>query len=223
MTADQIAFAGATVRRRQANDTNPGESDTERIEEARGALIEGIIRGIEDESLMGAARRRTIDESVLIGSGESRRPGSFFPVIPVLQQHRVGTLELLEYRGFPDLRWSHCRRGLYPAGCPTMQVACDNDALFSRGGGVGPRSRPGRHLIAGVLRNHQARRSMCRAISHIVFGGGTEARTPTTTKTGASECRSRWASNGARQRRGRGRHLRHRQAERAETEVALSR
>lgn len=84
----------------------PAESDTERIEEARGALIEGIIEESEDESLMERyLGGETIDESVLIQDLEKAvARGSFFPVIPVCSSTGVGTLELLEVatRGFPS-------------------------------------------------------------------------------------------------------------------------
>ena len=85
---------------------SPDESDADRIEEARGTLIEGIIEESEDESLMERyLGGEAIDESVLIDDLEKAvARGSFFPVMPVCSGTGVGTLELLEIatRGFPS-------------------------------------------------------------------------------------------------------------------------
>lgn len=110
----------------------PAESDTERIEEARGALIEGIIEESEDESLMERyLGGETIDESVLIQDLEKAvARGSFFPVIPVCSSTGVGTLELLEVatRGFPSPMEHPLPEVFTPQGVPHAELACDNDA-----------------------------------------------------------------------------------------------
>lgn len=92
----------------------PEPSDAERIEEARGTLIEGIIEESEDESLMDRyLGGEAIDEAVLIEDLERAvARGSFFPVIPVCSSTGVGTLELLEVatRGFPSPMEHPCPR-----------------------------------------------------------------------------------------------------------------
>src|SRR5271166_7012307 len=69
----------------QRTTQQPDPSDADRIEEARGSLIEGIIEESEDESLMERyLGGEQIDESVLIEDLERAvARGSFFPVIPV--------------------------------------------------------------------------------------------------------------------------------------------
>ena len=88
----------------------PDASYTDRIEEHRGALIEGIIEESEDESLMERyLGGEQIDQPVLIDDLEKAVAcGSFFPVIPVCSGTGVGSLELLEIAtsGFPSFPWS---------------------------------------------------------------------------------------------------------------------
>ena len=96
---DRAALPDALrVRRRQADHPQPDASYTDRIEEQRGTLIEGIIEESEDESLMERyLGGEEIDENVLIEDLEKAvARGSFFPVIPVCSGTGVGTLELLE-------------------------------------------------------------------------------------------------------------------------------
>jgi elongation factor G len=107
----------------------PDAADADRIEEARGTLIEGIIEESEDESLMERyLGGETIDESVLIEDLERAvARGSFFPVIPVCSGTGIGTLELLEVatRGFPSPMEHPLPEVFTPAGAPHAELACD--------------------------------------------------------------------------------------------------
>ena len=107
----------------------PDPADAERIEEARGTLIEGIIEESEDESLMDRyLGGESIDESVLIGDLERAvARGSFFPVIPVCSSTGVGTLELLEVatRGFPSPMEHPLPEVFTAQGAPHATLACD--------------------------------------------------------------------------------------------------
>jgi elongation factor G len=107
----------------------PEAADADRIEEARGTLIEGIIEESEDESLMDRyLGGETIDESVLIEDLERAvARGSFFPVIPVCSGTGVGTLELLEVatRGFPSPMEHPLPEVFTPAGAPRAKLTCD--------------------------------------------------------------------------------------------------
>lgn len=110
----------------------PNPSDAEQIEEARGALIEGIIEESEDESLMERyLGGEAIDESVLIEDLERAvARGSFFPVIPVCSTSGVGTLELLEVatRGFPSPREHPLPEVFTQVGAPHASLKCAVDA-----------------------------------------------------------------------------------------------
>ncbi len=110
----------------------PDPSDTDRIEEARGTLIEGIIEESEDESLMERyLGGESIDESVLIEDLERAvARASFFPVIPVCSSTGVGTLELLEVatRGFPSPMEHPLPEVFTPQGATHATLACDADS-----------------------------------------------------------------------------------------------
>jgi elongation factor G len=110
----------------------PDPSDAEQIEEARGALIEGIIEESEDESLMERyLGGESIDESVLIADLERAvARGSFFPVIPVCSTTGVGTLELLEVatRGFPSPMEHPLPEVFTQVGAPRAGLTSDTDA-----------------------------------------------------------------------------------------------
>jgi len=107
----------------------PDPSDAERIEDARGTLIEGIIEESEDESLMERyLAGESIDEAALIDDLERAiARGSFFPVIPVCSGTAVGTLELLEVatRGFPSPMEHLMPEVFTPLGAPHAELACD--------------------------------------------------------------------------------------------------
>src|SRR5690606_1642219 len=76
----------------------PSDADAARLEEARGALIEGIIEESEDESLMERyLSGEEIDPGLLVNDLETAvAQGSFHPVIPACSMTGVGTAELLE-------------------------------------------------------------------------------------------------------------------------------
>lgn len=110
----------------------PDPADADRIEDARGTLIEGIIEESEDESLMDRyLDGEVIDEAVLIDDLERAvARGSFFPVIPVCSGTGVGTLELLEVatRGFPSPMEHPLPEVFTPHGAPHAELACDAEA-----------------------------------------------------------------------------------------------
>src|ERR1700744_850110 len=111
---------------------SPNPADADRIEEARGTLIEGIIEESEDESLMDRyLGGEAIDESVLIEDLERAvARGSFFPVIPICSRTGVGTLELPEVapRGFPSPMEHRMPEVFTPQGAPHAELACDVEA-----------------------------------------------------------------------------------------------
>jgi len=90
---------------RTERDPDPGDAD--RIEEARGTLIEGIIQESEDESLMEAYLEdpASIDAKGLIEDLEKAVAlGTFYPVLASSAPHGIGMEELLEVitQAFPS-------------------------------------------------------------------------------------------------------------------------
>jgi len=86
---------------------DPDPADADRIEEARGVLIEGIIQESEDESLMEAYLDdpASIDAKGLIEDLEKAVSlGTFYPVLAASAPHGVGMEELLEVitQAFPS-------------------------------------------------------------------------------------------------------------------------
>ncbi|NEE03210.1 elongation factor G-like protein EF-G2 [Phytoactinopolyspora halotolerans] len=79
-------------------ETELGDEDQVRVEEARGELIEGIIEESEDETLMDRyLGGEDIDPKVLIDDLERAvARASFFPVIPVCSAGGPGVTELLD-------------------------------------------------------------------------------------------------------------------------------
>ena len=79
-------------------ESEPSPDDDDRLESARGELIEGIIEESEDESLMDRyLEGEQIDQKVLIDDLEQAvAKASFHPVIPVCSATGLGTAELLE-------------------------------------------------------------------------------------------------------------------------------
>ncbi|QNI05132.1 elongation factor G-like protein EF-G2 [Mycobacterium kubicae] len=124
LTQTQYVYSGGKRTTRA-----PDPSDAERIGEARGTLIEGIIEESEDESLMERyLGGEVIDESILIEDLERAvARGSFFPVIPVCSSTGVGTLELLEVatRGFPSPKEHPLPDVFTPQGATHTELACD--------------------------------------------------------------------------------------------------
>lgn len=100
-------------------------------EEARGALIEGIIAESEDETLMDRyLGGEDIGLETIIGDLEKAvARGSFFPVVPASALSGVGTAEVLEVvrRGFP----SPVEHAVPPVtdlvGTPVKGLRCDPD------------------------------------------------------------------------------------------------
>jgi elongation factor G len=86
---------------------DPDPADADRIEEARGILIEGIIQESEDESLMEAylTDPASIDPKGLIEDLEKAVAlGTFYPVLATSAPHAIGLEELLEVitQAFPS-------------------------------------------------------------------------------------------------------------------------
>jgi elongation factor G len=86
---------------------DPDPADADRIEEARGTLIEGIIQESEDESLMDAYLEdpASIDPKSLIEDLEKAVAlGTFYPVLAASAPHAIGMEELLEVitQAFPS-------------------------------------------------------------------------------------------------------------------------
>src|SRR5215469_16488275 len=86
---------------------DPDPADADRVEEARGVLIEGIIQESEDESLMEAYLDdpASIDAKGLIEDLEKAVAlGTFYPVLAASAPHGVGMEEVLEVitQAFPS-------------------------------------------------------------------------------------------------------------------------
>jgi elongation factor G len=85
---------------------DPDPTDTDRLAEYRGALIESIIQESEDETLMDRyLSGEEIDQKILIEDLEKAvARGSFYPVIPSAAQHGIGLAEMLELmtQAFPS-------------------------------------------------------------------------------------------------------------------------
>jgi elongation factor G len=79
-------------------ETDPGPAHTDRVEELRGSLIEGIIQESEDETLMDSyLSGEEIDPKSLIEDLEKAvARGSFYPVLASSSPHGIGMAELLE-------------------------------------------------------------------------------------------------------------------------------
>ena len=79
-------------------DTDLPASEADRVEEARGALIEAIIQESEDETLMESyLSGADLDVKGLIEDLEKAvARGSFYPVLATSAPHHIGMAELLE-------------------------------------------------------------------------------------------------------------------------------
>ncbi|MDA8435230.1 MAG: elongation factor G-like protein EF-G2 [Actinomycetales bacterium] len=102
------------------------------IENARGALIEGIIAESEDETLMDRyLGGEDLDVETLIADLETAvARGSFYPVLAsALLPAGFGTTELLELvvRGFPSPLEHPLPAVTSPDGAPREPLACDVD------------------------------------------------------------------------------------------------
>jgi elongation factor G len=109
----------------------PSESYADQLEEARGALIEGIIEESEDESLMDRyLSGEEIDGKLLVDDLEKAvAHASFFPVLPVCSSTAVGTAELLEVMtsAFPSPMEHPLPEVYTPQGKAVDKLACDPD------------------------------------------------------------------------------------------------
>ncbi|MEU8106394.1 elongation factor G-like protein EF-G2 [Nonomuraea muscovyensis] len=111
----------------------PGAEYEARIEEYRGALIEGIIQESEDESLMDRyLQGDPIDTKVLIDDLEKAvARGSFYPVLctGAGAGHGIGMIELLELitQGFPAPLEHPMPEITTLDGKPVDGITCDPD------------------------------------------------------------------------------------------------
>ena len=191
--------SGARVER------DPDSEHVPLIENARGALIEGIIAESEDETLMDRyLAGEDIDLDTLIADLETAvARGSFYPVLgSALTPVGYGTAELLELvvRGFPSPLEHPLPAVTSPDGKPREPLACDPDGPAVRRGGQDddrPLRRP-RLARAGVQRHADAPTSpcTCRATSR-----PTAATRTTTSTSGSARCPPRWARRSAPSRR----------------------
>ena len=99
------------------------------IEEARNALIEGIIAESEDETLMDRyIAGEDLDTKVLIDDLETAvARGSFYPVLATAATTGLGTAELLEVltSAFPSPLEHPLPAATSPAGEPREALTCD--------------------------------------------------------------------------------------------------
>ena len=114
---------------RQASDPDPGQ--LAELEEARNALIEGIIAESEDESLMDRyLGGESIDIKVLVDDLETAvARGSFYPVFGACATTGLGMAELLEVLtgAFPSPLEHPLPVVAKPDGSPHAPVTCDPD------------------------------------------------------------------------------------------------
>ena len=117
-------YGGGT---RQESDASPDDAD--RLEAARGELIEGIIEESEDEGLMDRyLGGEEIEQKVLIDDLEQAvAKGSFHPVIPVCATTGLGTAELLEIvtSAFPSPIEHPMPEVTSIDGKPRSRISCD--------------------------------------------------------------------------------------------------
>jgi elongation factor G len=109
----------------------PPAAETDRMEELRGELIEGIITESEDETLMDRyLSGEEIDPKVLIDDLETAvARGSFYPVLVASSspQNRMGMLELLEVmtEAFPSPAEHPLPAVTTPDGKPVSGLSAD--------------------------------------------------------------------------------------------------
>ncbi|MEU5363729.1 elongation factor G-like protein EF-G2 [Streptomyces sp. NPDC005925] len=118
-------------------ESEPGEDQLPRIEEARNRLIEGIIAESEDETLMDRyLGGEPVEVATLIQDLERAvARGVFFPVLAAAPaaggaRQGLGTVELLELvtRGFPTPQEAEAPRVTTPEGAPRELGPCDPGA-----------------------------------------------------------------------------------------------
>ncbi|WP_309108516.1 elongation factor G-like protein EF-G2 [Arthrobacter sp.] len=112
---------------RQVREADDGELAV--AEEARGALIEGIIAESEDETLMERyLAGEEVPLEVLVADLETAvARGSFFPVLATAAESGVGMLEVLEVLrgGFPSGAERELPVAREADGTSTAELACD--------------------------------------------------------------------------------------------------
>jgi elongation factor G len=98
-------------------------------EEARSALIEGIIEESEDEGLMDRylAGETCTEDALLEDLHRAMARGTFFPVVPACSSSGVGCAELLDLmvRGFPAPSEHPSPPTFTPAGAGADPADCD--------------------------------------------------------------------------------------------------
>ncbi len=119
-------YSGGT---RVARDPDP--QHTTLIQDARNALIEGIIAESEDESLMDRyLGGEDIELKTLVDDLEKAvARGSFFPVLAAASPHGIGMAELVEVmtQAFPSPAEHEVPPVTTPDGRPRGPVTCDPD------------------------------------------------------------------------------------------------
>ncbi|MGH3341408.1 MAG: elongation factor G-like protein EF-G2, partial [Carbonactinosporaceae bacterium] len=122
----QKVFAYSAGRR---SEREPGADELPRIEEARNALIEGIIAESEDETLMERyLEGESLDTKMLIEDLEKAvARGSFYPVLAAAAPGGLGSMELLEVitSAFPSPLEHRVPPVTNTAGEPTDPLTCD--------------------------------------------------------------------------------------------------
>jgi elongation factor G len=110
-------------------DRDPNGDERERIETARGALLEGVIEESEDETLMERyLEGEELDYKVLVDDLEKAvSHASFFPILPVCALSGLGIAELLEVMtsAFPSPFEHPIPPVTTLAGKPVPGLACD--------------------------------------------------------------------------------------------------
>jgi elongation factor G len=164
----------------------PDAADADRLEEARGELIEAIIQESEDESLMDRyLSGEAIDAKVLIEDLEKAvARGSFYPVLASSAPHGIGLDELLEVmtEAFPSPQEHPCRPSPID-GTAVDGLTCDPDGpLVAEVIKTNSDPYVGRVSLVRVFsaRCGRAARCTCPATA------GPPAGTPTTTRTSGS-------------------------------------
>lgn len=119
-----FAYTGGSREER-----DPDAADLDRLQEARGALVEGVIEESEDETLMDRyLSGEDIDVKVLVDDLEQAVAGAtLFPVLPVSALTGVGLQELLEVvtSAFPS-PYEHPMPEVFTvAGARRDGLACD--------------------------------------------------------------------------------------------------
>jgi elongation factor G len=113
------------------SDADIPAADADRVEEARGALIEAIIQESEDESLMDAyLAGEDIDVKGLIEDLEKAvARGSFYPVLATSAPHHIGMAELLEVitQAFPSPEEHPLPAVTTIDGKTATNISCDPD------------------------------------------------------------------------------------------------